>query len=201
MAGIAQVIEFFRELVDGSNVDNVKGDPGGGGIKTYQHAGDAGDDSQPLPGDRLISVAEAGTGREAAIAYVDPINKGIAAGGEKRIYGRDPSTGVVNSSVHLKANGDIVSSNAGGSMTLKPDGTLTVDTTQAVILNAPDVRIGNLAGQAVARVGDLVAVNVPFLLTTTPGLAVTPVPPTAVTSTGYAATGKIISGSPNVKAS
>ena len=86
-------------------------------------------------------------------------------------------------------------------MTLKPDGTLTVDTTKAIILNAANVRIGNLAGQAVARVGDLVSVSVPFLLTTTPGVAVTPVPPTALTSTGYAAVGKIISGSPSVKAS
>ena len=198
---VGQVIELFRDLVDGSNRDNVKADPGGNAIKTYEHAGDAGDDAQPLPGDRLVAVPGPGTGTEIAVAYVDPINKGITAAGEKRIYGRDPSTGVINSSVHLKANGDIVSSNAGGSVTLKPDGTLTANTAKAIILSAPDVRIGNLAGQAVARVGDLVAVSIPLLLSAAPGSPCVPVPATAITSTGYAGSGKIISGSPIVKAS
>ena len=202
MAGrVAKVFAFVRDVVGGSIVSTVTGDPGGGANRSYQHFAGSGDDSQPLTTDFLVAVDTEREGAAVAVGYHDPVNAGIALPGEQRSYSRDPATGlVVGATIHT-ADGSIVSSNAGGSITLSPDGTMTVDANVAIVLNCDDVRIGNLAGQAVARVGDLVSVTIPPLLSSAPGSPCIPVPPTAITPTGgTVGAGQIISGSPKVKA-
>ena len=194
MAGIGKVLSFLRDTFRGSQVADVKVDQGGGDTKTVQHFAPPGDDSQPLPGDYAQTVDAPGRGRESAVGYQDPKNAGKSLAGESRRYARN-ADGTPVCEVWCKSDGTVVIEVL--------DGTANVEITTpgAVILNSPDVRLGDAAGQAVARVGDLVAVTVPQLICAAPGSPAVPVPPTAVTATGgYVAAGQIISGSAVAKA-
>ena len=75
-------------------------------------------------------------------------------------------------------------------------------TSPTVHVNATNTLLGAAPGRAVACVGDLVAVAVPQLVATGPGVyPVTSVPPTLMTETGgISAIGQIISGEDSVRA-
>lgn len=188
MAGIGDVIAYANEDVDGTSVPTVRIDEGGGNAKTAGHFGPAGDDSPPLPDDVAVHVDAGGSGRKQAVGYQDPKNPSKANPGERLLRARNPQ-GEVVLEVWLKGDGSfVVESHTGAALEMKTSGT--------VVLNAPDVRLGTLAGKAVACVGDLVAVSVPSLLSSAPGAAVVPAPPVLPNPNGsYPAVGQIISGS------
>ena len=66
------------------------------------------------------------TGGVAAVAYADPANAGVAAAGEKRIYGRDSDGNIVNQ-VHLKSTKEIELSNALGAIKLLANGNIDLN--------------------------------------------------------------------------
>lgn len=126
MAGvIAKVLSTLRVTRDGVSRLTVKSEPGGGEF-TPDHFGPAGDDSAPLSGDFLGGIPVQGTGRGVVSGYVDPVNPGIALGGEVRRYGRDEA-GAIVSSVHLFRDGSIelVSVPGASGFTLGADGSIT----------------------------------------------------------------------------
>ena len=124
MGLIAKLLSFTRAVRNGAKLSDVKVDPGGGANITGEHFADAGDDSHPLPTDYAILVKTRQSGGYAPVGYADPINDPVAGPGEKRIYGRDPSTGLAVNQVWLKADGSVIISNALGSIELKTDGEL-----------------------------------------------------------------------------
>lgn len=197
MAGVAEVQGFERVDDEGSAVADVLLDPGNGNTATAQHMAPPGVDAVPLNGDYAATVIAPGQGRQTAVAYLDARTAGKASAGEHRVYARDPATGDVVGETWHKADGSIVSTNYKGRVTLSPDGTLTIDSDVAIVLSATDVRLGTLAGQAVARVGDLVAVTVPPLSAAGLPVSIVPSSPPALP---IAASGQIISGSTEVKA-
>lgn len=122
MGRIATILSFVRSLANGAKVTDVKIDPGGGANITAQHFSDPGDDSHPLTTDYAFIDDVEGTGREAVVGYVDPINEPKALAGDKRIYARDADTGVVVVEVWLQNDGTGTLSNDNGSVVLLPDG-------------------------------------------------------------------------------
>jgi hypothetical protein len=192
MGRIAEVLSVERSGAGAL----VKVDPGGGANVSAEHFGDSGDDSLPLPGDFTALEESAGAGAEQVSGYHDSKNEGKAKPGEKRIYSRS-TAGTPVAEIYLRDDGRIVIEvlkTGGASLLIKSAGTVVID--------SPDIRIGNeSASQPIARVGDLVAVTVPQLLSAAPGSPCVPVPPTAVTPTGgYVAAGQIISGKSGAKA-
>ena len=122
MGLIAIVKSFTRVVRDGVKLSDVKLDPDGGSNITGEHFADPGDDSFPLDTDFAAAMPVRRSGSAVPVGYADPINDPVSGPGEKRIYGRDPATGVVVNQVHLKADGSILASNDNGSIELKADG-------------------------------------------------------------------------------
>lgn len=181
-----------RETADGRVLD-VKVDPGGGANVTSRQFSSPGDDSVPLPGDTALQLPGPGAGREQTAGYADTANAKKAGPGEKRGYARD-SDGNPVCEVWCKADGSIVLE------VLKSGGApIEINTTGTVILNSPDVRVGDSAGRPLARVGDLI-VGALQALSSPPGQKIAPVPPATPTATGgvpFAA--QIVSGSASAK--
>jgi hypothetical protein len=195
MARIVEVVAFERVTDEGASAADVKVDLGGGEIRSAQHFGDSGDDSQPLPGDYATAEQTQGQGRVAISGYTDPHNAGQAGGGEKRIYSRNPQ-GVPVAHIWAKGDGSIVIEvlAAGGSAPI------TIKSAGPVIVDSPDVTLGGTGGRKVACLGDIVAGSI-NALTTAPGSPIAPVPPMTPTPTGgIPFVAKIISSSANVKA-
>ena len=160
--GIARVLSFLRTERNGAKLSDVTLDPGGGPNITGEHIADAGDDAYPLTTDYAATMSIPRDGGRVSVGYADPINTPKAEAGEKRIYGRDATTGQAvnevwlkadgsvltdnaNGSVELKANGEIVSTNAGGSVSLKPDGTLSATAVNSMTFTAPVFNfVGNM---------------------------------------------------------
>lgn len=117
-------------------MSDVKVDTGGGANATADHYSAPGDDSHPLPGDRVALVDTQGARRRAAVAYLDTKNDQTAGPGEKRIYARDAS-GAAVAEVWLKSDGSIVIDNGSGTVTLKTNG--DVDANGATITTTGDV--------------------------------------------------------------
>lgn len=178
---------------DGSIGVDVQVDPGGGALVTAEHYADSGDDSKPLPDDFAALTDAPGCGAQKVSGYSDPKTAKKAKPGGKRIYSRS-APGQVSAEVWLQPDGTVrIEIFSAKSLTIKSDG--------PVIVDSPDVRVGSGAGQAIARVGDLVAVRVPLLVCAAPGSPAVPIPPTAVSPDGsYVATGVIISGATSSKA-
>lgn len=196
---IAEVKSFDR----GSDGANVTVDPGGGALLTAAWFEGSGDDSQPLPGDFVALDESTGAGTAQTTGAFDPVNAGQALPGEKRLYSRKADGSVVGE-VWLKNDGSLSLKSFGANpitMTFEPASGAVTLLVGTLDIQADTIKLGKGAGKQVACVGDLVAVTVPQLLSTTPGNPVVPVPPTAVTATGgYVAAGQIISGRPAVKA-
>lgn len=124
MGRIAKLLSFVRIERNGAKVSDVKVDRGGGDARTVEHFSAPGDDSFPLATDYLHTEKQAGTGRDSAVGYVDPINEPKALEGDKRIYARDAATGAVMVEVWLKNDGTAIESNDNGSVTLNPNGSI-----------------------------------------------------------------------------
>jgi hypothetical protein len=190
--GIVTAIEHITDIATGERQTLIRCDLGGGEIVSAEYYQDAGDDSLPEPGDFVALSSSVASGTWHVTGTLDPKNQGIAEPGEKRIYSRD-GEGTLVAHVYLRGDGVIVVE------ALASGAPIEIRTTGTVVLDAPDVRLSDAAGAAVARVGDLVSVVVPELVAG--GIPVTPVIPTqAIPTGGYIAAGQIISGQPKVKA-
>ena len=144
MGRIAELLSFTRKKVSGVNSSDVKINPDGGSNITVPHFASPGDDSVPLTTDTVVTTEVQGTGNEAAVGYIDPINTPKSLAGEKRIYSRD-ANGAEVAELHLKNDGTIIATNAGGTIELKPDGNLNATATVAMTFTAPVFNfIGNV---------------------------------------------------------
>lgn len=187
----AEILAVERKVKNDVHSTEVRVDMGGGDIATAEHVAPAGDDSCPIPGvDEATVVESAGAGNEQAIGYSDTKNPAKTAPGEKRLYVRDEEGALVcelwlkHDKLHIKA--------------YTADYPVEIETAGAIILNSPDVRISDSAGNPIARVGDIVAGSIQGQAGGNP---LTPVPPATPTpSGGVAFVGKIISGQPKAKA-
>ena len=148
MGRVAKILSFLRLTRNGAKVSDVKTDTGGGVNITAEHFADAGDDSFPLTTDYALNIDVPGSGNEATVGYLDPINTPKAEAGDKRIYARDASTGAVVVEVWLKSDSSAIISNSNGAIELQADGTvningLTIDATGALVspvsVSAPSV--------------------------------------------------------------
>ncbi|MCK5606548.1 hypothetical protein KAR91_31890 [Candidatus Pacearchaeota archaeon] len=124
MGLITRVLSFVRVVRNGIYFSDVKMNPDGGSNITGEHFADAGDDSFPLPTDYAVTTTIQRSGGEVPVGYADPINEPKAEAGEKRIYGRDASSGAQVNEVWLKADGAVLISNINGSFELKADGSM-----------------------------------------------------------------------------
>ena len=131
MGLIAKLLSFTRATRNGAKLSDATLDPGGGPNLTSEHFADAGDDSHPLPGDYVATARIPRSGGEIATGYADTLNAPKSGPGEKRIYGRDPATGLAVNEVWLKADSSVIIANALGAIELKADG--SVDINGAVI--------------------------------------------------------------------
>lgn len=125
MGRLGKLLSFVRVTRNnGAKVSDVKLDPGGGPNITGEHFSAPGDDAFPLDTDFVITSAIEGSGREDVVGYADTINTPKALEGDKRIYARDPVTGLAVVDVWLKSDGTAATTNANGSVTLNPDGSI-----------------------------------------------------------------------------
>ena len=109
------MVEFLRSSDQGTPTPEVKLDLGGEDTVTGYHFSPAGTDAPPRPGDVAYLGEDLGAGNAQAVGYQDPINAGVAAAGEHRVYSRD-ADGAPIAELWLKADGSIlVRSVAGGS--------------------------------------------------------------------------------------
>lgn len=143
MGRIGKLLSFVRTIRRDANVSDVKLDPGGGANITSEHFADAGGDAFPLTTDYVIAVDLKRQGAASVVGYVDPINPPKSLEGEKRIYARDPTTGLVIVEVWLKNDGEATIFNANGSNTLRPDGGSVVTTPLSTFDSDAD---GSIAG-------------------------------------------------------
>lgn len=123
---IGSVLSFASATRNGAQTRDVKMDPGGGANVTGQHFAPPGDDSHPLPDDYALGVPAQGRGRYSVVGYVDPVNAGTAAPGEKRIYSRN-AAGAVVAVVYLQADGGVLVENDAAALTLNADGSASID--------------------------------------------------------------------------
>lgn len=127
MDRVTRMLTFLRSTINGDNVSDVTVDRGGGDNRTLQHFSSPGDDSFPLQGDYVHSVSQTGTGRDSAIAYLDPKNLQKSMGGDKRLYARDVTTGEQVAEVWMRNDGSINGTNANGSFSLQAGGDFVVN--------------------------------------------------------------------------
>ena len=127
MGLIVKLLSFTRAERNGAKLSDVKVNPGGGANITGEHFADPGDDSHPLNIDYAAAIPIRRSGGAVVVGYADPVNEPKAAAGEKRIYGRDPSTGAVVNEVWLKSDSSVIISNALGAIELKADGTVDIN--------------------------------------------------------------------------
>jgi hypothetical protein len=158
---IGRVLSFARVVRDGSFLEDVKIKPGGRQPLTPEHTSSPGDDAPPLSSDYAVAVPTEGTGRASAVGYVDPVNEGKAAPGEKRLYSRDPN-GVVQAEVHLKGDGSVEVKNSAGTFLLTAAGSLQATVTTISIGNgsgAMSLDAGgtwNFNGLTITPAGDVI---------------------------------------------
>lgn len=117
MARISWVKSFFRTEREGVKVTDVKVDPGAGANVTPHHYAGPGDDSAPLPSDRVVIVRDLRTGVEVAVGYLDPKSPQKAVPGEFRGQARNAAGDEV-AQIWLKKTGEAILSNALGSAVL-----------------------------------------------------------------------------------
>ena len=181
MGRVAEVLAATRRVIRGIPVLSVKLSRGGGANATADHYGPSGDDSPPIVGDFAHSSGGPGSGQEQITGYHDTQNPGEALPGEKRLYARTEDGAIV------------------GTIWIKRDGTIRIETSGPVIVDSPDVRLGD-GSAPVATAGDLVSVTVPFLLCAAPGAPAIAANPLQQGPTGYTAIGTIMRRQGKVRA-
>lgn len=127
MGRVGKLLSFSRVERNGAKTSDVKIDPGGGPNITPEHFAPPGDDSFPLSSDYVVTTEIEGTGNEAVVGYVDPLNDPVALKGDKRIYGRNSASGATVNQAWLKSDGSILISNANGSLELQANGDFLIN--------------------------------------------------------------------------
>lgn len=95
---------FIRTERNGAKVNDVQVSVGAGRVLTVGVFQPSGEDSNPIESDYPILMKMPGTNRYAIVGYVDSINSGESAAGEKRFYARS-ADGTITGSLWLKADG------------------------------------------------------------------------------------------------
>lgn len=176
---------------DGQQIIELQVDPEGSATVTAEYFDATGEDSPPLVGDSVALIEGPAEGTMQAIAWQDPKNPTKSADGEKRIYSRDPQ-GAPAVDIWLKGNGDVAIT------VIKAGAVVEIKTAGVMKLSSPDVRVGDGAGQPIARVGDMVVGSV-YGLSTAPSSPLAP-NPAPVPGTGIPFSGQIVSGAKSAKA-
>ena len=159
MGLIIKLLSFARRIKpSGVKYSEVKGDDGGGNIRTAEHYGPVGDDSVPLLTDKAIGVEIPRTGGIAIVGYLDPLNDGVAQAGEKRTFARDLNSGDIVCNVYLKNDGSIIGTNANGSFELEAGGDfiingLTIDSSGNISGSGTISMSGDIASGAISLLG------------------------------------------------
>lgn len=126
---LARLISFATGIVrNGAKLSESKVNTGGGFIINAEHFASPGDDSYPLAGDivNIVPLPRSSGNDGVATGYADVKNTKKAQPGDKRIYSRT-AEGIAISEVWLKNTGEIVVSNANGTFTLEPGGTIDLN--------------------------------------------------------------------------
>jgi hypothetical protein len=123
MGRINRVLSFLRITKNEANQSELKLDPGAGANVTASYFAPVGDDSVPLATDYALTTDTPQTGGVATVGFADTVSEPVAVAGETRRYSRD-AEGATVAQNHLKADGSVVTSNEGGSITLLADGTI-----------------------------------------------------------------------------
>ncbi len=151
MGLIGRVLSFSRVTDEnGSKLDEVEFDPGGGPNLTGNHFSSPGDDSQPLPDDYLATVPGPRSGGRDAVGYMDVKNEGVAGPGEKRIYARSVG-GTIVAEVYLKSDGSVIIKNDLGGVMLFSTGDILANNVLIDVL-------GNITTAGIITAGQIVSV-------------------------------------------
>ncbi len=141
MGRIGRVVAWAARTIGGDTTNN----PGGGALLRSTHAVPPGFDAAPLAEDFVVSVDIQGTGRTAAVGYVDGENAPAATPGEARVYART-ANGAVVVSLFLRADGSATLQNGNGTMVLRPDGEFNFNgariTPAGEVINANGIELG-----------------------------------------------------------
>lgn len=175
MGWLGRVLSFTRRQRGSTSYSDTKVDAGGGDNLTAQHFGAPGDDSHPLPSDTAALLPLPGTGRAAAVAYLDPANDQLAGPGERRIYSRN-SAGQAVARVWLQDDGSAVIDNGSGGIVLGSDGTVSINGVEidpSGNISAPgdadftgDVTAATLTADQIEAVVSLIAATLELVLHT-----------------------------------
>lgn len=118
----------------------VRVDEGGDRIGLAHHLAPPGIDAPPIAGVDYAGTAPApGSGAEQVVGYHDPKNDSVAADGEFRAYGRDPSGKIVNE-VWLKGDGSVLIKNDKGTIEVGPDAKTKADIPELEVTG--DLKVG-----------------------------------------------------------
>lgn len=158
----------------------VRCDLGGEDSATADPFAPAGDDAPPLTGDDVALSEAPGAGGYQVTGFGDATDK-KAAGGEKRIYARDPD-GAPVAEVWCKGDGSISIEQltSGASVLIDPEGNVRLGSASASV----EVALASLVHQAIA---DMLTVGSLFAPPVTPG----PATFAAVKTAWEAATGTV----------
>lgn len=151
MGLIASIKEVFLK----GKILSAKIDLGGNELITADYLQPAGEDSQPLIEDKVIAVSLPGSGRGAIVGVNDSFNDKVAEPGERRLYSRDPETGKIKATIHLKNTGDIDIFNENGLISLLADSTVKIND---VITVLPDKSV-NINGLIIGADGSLLTTS------------------------------------------
>lgn len=124
MGLIAKVLSYLQTERNGTKISDVKVGTGGGVNSTCEEFTDSGNDSQPLPDDKVVLIEIKRTGGKVVVGYLDPKKQQKAKAGEKRLYARD-AEGEEISQVWLQNDGTITVNNEKLTFEITPDGALS----------------------------------------------------------------------------
>lgn len=164
MGQLATLLGYFRRVrpkdvkVSEAKVDLSKND-----ITNAINIAPAGMDSFPLLTDQAFVTPDSGTGKKAAIGYLDTVNAPVAVEGETRMMGRDPDTKLVVVELHLKNDGEATILNAGLSLVCTLAGVFKVTNSAGGLIELRADGIIELNGVTINLSGDI---NTPTKITT-----------------------------------
>lgn len=110
-------------------------------VQTVQLIGQTGEESNP-PNGSVVVLLPIGESLQVGVATFDRVAPELGVGG-KRIYSTDDTGEVVKAEVRLDPDGKITLVNGGGSLTMTPDGLLTIDVSGETVINSSKTTINN----------------------------------------------------------
>ena len=147
MGLIAFLLSFTRNEKD----TRVKVSPAANYNLTPLHYDSPGEDSMPLEGDSaaLVDIDSQRTGTFISVGYIDPKNKKTTQAGGKRMYSRDPDTGLQVAEIWIKNDGTILFSNDNGSVELEANGTIILNESVTIDTNGNIITPGKITAKEI----------------------------------------------------